>query len=105
MIHFIPSCLVVRRSFGRVLRDNYFKELEGRLHTIYLSEGYSAVAIITQEAGLNVPYLDKFSIRLQRQVKMDSLPLKPAMHESYMLLQSSLTTRSILDRPLVESFL
>ncbi|XP_022102615.1 N-acetylglutamate synthase, mitochondrial-like isoform X2 [Acanthaster planci] len=58
---------LVTRSFGRVLKENYFKELEGRLHTVYLSEGYSAVAVITQEAGLNVPYLDKFSISLQRQ--------------------------------------
>ena len=60
---------IVYRSFGKVLKDNYFKELESRLHTVYLSEGYSAVAIITQEAGVGIPYLDKFSISLQRQVR------------------------------------
>ncbi|XP_033629478.1 N-acetylglutamate synthase, mitochondrial-like [Asterias rubens] len=58
---------LITRSFGKVLKDNYFKELESRLHTVYLSEGYSAVAIITQEAGVGIPYLDKFSISLQRQ--------------------------------------
>ncbi|XP_038048735.1 N-acetylglutamate synthase, mitochondrial-like [Patiria miniata] len=58
---------LLTRSFGRVLKDNYFQELEGRLHTIYLSEGYSAAAIITQEVGVTIPYLDKFSISLQRQ--------------------------------------
>ena len=45
-------------------------ELPRRLHTIYLSEGYNAVAIITKEANVNdVPYLDKFSISLQTQVR------------------------------------
>ena len=47
-------------------------ELPKKLHTIYLSEGYNAVAIITkeQEAG-EVPYLDKFSISQKTQVRQD----------------------------------
>lgn len=59
---------LITRSFGRVLKKNYILELPRRLHTIYLSEGYNAVAIITKENDVhNVPYLDKFSISLQTQ--------------------------------------
>ncbi|XP_063953050.1 N-acetylglutamate synthase, mitochondrial-like [Lytechinus pictus] len=59
---------LITRSFGRVLKKNYITDLPRRLHTIYLSEGYNAVAIITNEDDVhNVPYLDKFSISLQTQ--------------------------------------
>ncbi|XP_072181173.1 N-acetylglutamate synthase, mitochondrial-like [Diadema setosum] len=59
---------LITRSFGRVLKRSYMQELPRRLHTIYLSEGYNAVAIITKEDDVHdVPYLDKFSISLQTQ--------------------------------------
>ncbi|XP_072031284.1 N-acetylglutamate synthase, mitochondrial-like [Amphiura filiformis] len=59
---------LLTRSFGRVLHSDYMSELPKKLHTIYLSEGYNAVAIITneKEAG-EVPYLDKFSISQKSQ--------------------------------------
>lgn len=54
---------LISSSFEKTLTERYLDDLEPRLHSIYLSEGYSAVAIITQEAvSSGTPYLDKFVV-------------------------------------------
>ncbi|XP_078621851.1 N-acetylglutamate synthase, mitochondrial-like isoform X3 [Branchiostoma floridae x Branchiostoma japonicum] len=58
---------LLRRSFGRVLKDDYWERLQGRLNTLYLSEGYNAAAIVTNEQVDGMPYLDKFSVSTQIQ--------------------------------------
>uniref|UniRef100_A0A667WX41 N-acetylglutamate synthase, mitochondrial n=1 Tax=Myripristis murdjan TaxID=586833 RepID=A0A667WX41_9TELE len=59
---------LINKSFDKTLRHDYIASLRGRLHSIYLSEGYSAAAIITQEpVGGGTPYLDKFVVSSSRQ--------------------------------------
>ncbi|CAL8275218.1 unnamed protein product [Lota lota] len=54
---------LINSSFERTLSESYLDTLETRLHSIYLSEGYSAVAIITREpVSSATPYLDKFVV-------------------------------------------
>ncbi|XP_077828116.1 N-acetylglutamate synthase, mitochondrial isoform X6 [Macaca mulatta] len=58
---------LVNASFGKKLRDDYLASLRPRLHSIYVSEGYNAAAILTMEPVLGgTPYLDKFVV-LQTQ--------------------------------------
>ncbi|KAM9843357.1 N-acetylglutamate synthase, mitochondrial [Aulostomus maculatus] len=59
---------LINKSFDKTLRSDYMDSLKGRLHSIYLSEGYSAAAIITME-GVNggTPYLDKFVVSSSKQ--------------------------------------
>ncbi|XP_062937531.1 N-acetylglutamate synthase, mitochondrial [Cynocephalus volans] len=59
---------LVNASFGKKLRDDYLHSLRPRLHSIYVSEGYSAAAILTMEPVLGgTPYLDKFVVSSSRQ--------------------------------------
>ncbi|XP_075888453.1 N-acetylglutamate synthase, mitochondrial [Nelusetta ayraudi] len=59
---------LINKSFDRMLCQDYIDSLQGRLHSIYLSEGYSAVAIITMEPVNNgTPYLDKFVVSSSKQ--------------------------------------
>ncbi|XP_029429837.1 N-acetylglutamate synthase, mitochondrial [Rhinatrema bivittatum] len=59
---------LVNKSFGKTLKDNYMATIHPRLHSIYLSEGYNAAAIITKEPVLNgTPYLDKFVVSSTKQ--------------------------------------
>lgn len=51
------------KSFEKPLTAEYFSTLENRLHTLYVTESYSAAAVITSEDGLDdIPYLDKFTV-------------------------------------------
>lgn len=59
---------LINKSFERSLREDYIASLKGRLHSIYLSEGYSAAAIITTEpVNSGTPYLDKFVVSSSKQ--------------------------------------
>ncbi|KAM8845388.1 N-acetylglutamate synthase, mitochondrial isoform 2-T2 [Spinachia spinachia] len=59
---------LVNVSFDKTLRRDYIDSLKGRLHSIYLSEGYSAAAIITMEpVNSGTPYLDKFVVSSSKQ--------------------------------------
>ncbi|XP_064841988.1 N-acetylglutamate synthase, mitochondrial [Oncorhynchus masou masou] len=59
---------LINKSFGKNLREDYIESLKGRLHSIYLSEGYSAAAIITREPlSSDTPYLDKFVVSSSKQ--------------------------------------
>ncbi|XP_058559143.1 N-acetylglutamate synthase, mitochondrial isoform X1 [Neofelis nebulosa] len=59
---------LVNASFGKKLRDDYLASLRPRLHSVYLSEGYNAAAILTSEPVLGgTPYLDKFVVSSSRQ--------------------------------------
>ncbi|KAI4793205.1 hypothetical protein KUCAC02_032871 [Chaenocephalus aceratus] len=40
---------LICKSFDKTLKQDYIASLAGRLHSVYLSEGYSAAAIITLE--------------------------------------------------------
>ncbi|XP_059927259.1 N-acetylglutamate synthase, mitochondrial [Gadus macrocephalus] len=54
---------LINSSFERTLSESYLEKLESRLHSIYLSEGYSAVAVVTKEQVASAtPYLDKFVV-------------------------------------------
>ncbi|XP_028267827.1 N-acetylglutamate synthase, mitochondrial [Parambassis ranga] len=65
----VPRLLaLINKSFDKTLRPDYIDSLKGRLHSIYLSEGYSAAAIITMEPVNNgTPYLDKFVVSSSKQ--------------------------------------
>lgn len=59
---------LVNRSFQKKLKDNYISQVAKKLHSVYLSEGYNAAAIITTEPVLGgTPYLDKFVVSSGRQ--------------------------------------
>ncbi|XP_018554032.1 N-acetylglutamate synthase, mitochondrial [Lates calcarifer] len=59
---------LINKSFDKTLRRDYIDSLKGRLHSIYLSEGYSAAAIITMEpVNGGTPYLDKFVVSSSKQ--------------------------------------
>ncbi|XP_034567623.1 N-acetylglutamate synthase, mitochondrial [Notolabrus celidotus] len=59
---------LINKSFDKTLRRDYIDSLRGRLHSIYLSEGYSAAAIITMEpVNSGTPYLDKFVVSSSKQ--------------------------------------
>ncbi|XP_064598128.1 N-acetylglutamate synthase, mitochondrial-like [Liolophura sinensis] len=57
---------LLTRSFGKELKEDYVEKIEKSFHTLYLSEGYNAAALITTE-GLKVPYLDKFAVSMKAQ--------------------------------------
>jgi len=51
------------KSFNKPLNVEYFSTLDQRLHTLYVTESYSAAAVITNEEGMDgVPYMDKFTV-------------------------------------------
>ncbi|XP_073689579.1 N-acetylglutamate synthase, mitochondrial [Garra rufa] len=59
---------LISKSFDKNLREDYISSLNGRLHSIYLSQGYSAAAIITTEpVNSGTPYLDKFVVSSSKQ--------------------------------------
>ncbi|XP_070416483.1 N-acetylglutamate synthase, mitochondrial isoform X1 [Equus przewalskii] len=59
---------LVNASFGKKLRDDYLASLRPRLHSVYVSEGYNAAAILTTEPVLGgTQYLDKFVVSSSRQ--------------------------------------
>ncbi|XP_062310886.1 N-acetylglutamate synthase, mitochondrial [Osmerus eperlanus] len=59
---------LINKSFDKTLKEDYIESLKGRLHSIYLSKGYSAAAIITKEpVGSATPYLDKFVVSSSKQ--------------------------------------
>ncbi|KAL6103626.1 nags [Pungitius sinensis] len=59
---------LVNVSFDKTLSRDYIDSLKGRLHSIYLSEGYSAAAIVTMEpVNSGTPYLDKFVVSSSKQ--------------------------------------
>ncbi|TWW69466.1 N-acetylglutamate synthase, mitochondrial isoform X1 [Takifugu flavidus] len=59
---------LINKSFDKTLRRDYIDSLQGRVHSIYLSEGYNAAAIITMEPVNNgTPYLDKFVVSSSKQ--------------------------------------
>ncbi|KAM4031619.1 N-acetylglutamate synthase, mitochondrial [Anomaloglossus baeobatrachus] len=59
---------LVNRSFQKKLKENYISDVAKRLHSVYLSEGYNAAAIITTEPVLGgTPYLDKFVVNSGKQ--------------------------------------
>ncbi|XP_072549698.1 N-acetylglutamate synthase, mitochondrial isoform X2 [Salminus brasiliensis] len=59
---------LINKSFGKKLKEDYITSLKGRLHSIYLSEGYSAAAIITTEpVSSGTLYLDKFVVSGSKQ--------------------------------------
>ncbi|XP_026179904.1 N-acetylglutamate synthase, mitochondrial [Mastacembelus armatus] len=59
---------LINKSFDKTLRQDYIDSLKGRLHSIYLSEGYNAAAIITVEpVNGGTPYLDKFVVSSNKQ--------------------------------------
>lgn len=56
------------KSFNKPLNTDYFFLLEHRLHTLYVTESYSAAAVITNEEEVDgVKYLDKFTVGRQSQ--------------------------------------
>ncbi|KAJ7992190.1 hypothetical protein DPEC_G00275960 [Dallia pectoralis] len=59
---------LINTSFEKNLKGDYIESIRGRLHSIYLSEGYSAAAIITREdVSSHTLYLDKFVVSGSKQ--------------------------------------
>uniref|UniRef100_A0A4W5RAU6 N-acetylglutamate synthase n=1 Tax=Hucho hucho TaxID=62062 RepID=A0A4W5RAU6_9TELE len=60
--------VLINKYFEKNQREDYIESLKGRLHSIYLSEGYSVAAIITREpVSSGTPYLDKFVVSSSKQ--------------------------------------
>ncbi|XP_031562206.1 N-acetylglutamate synthase, mitochondrial-like isoform X2 [Actinia tenebrosa] len=56
------------RSFDKTLNKDYFLTLKERLHTLYVTESYTAAAILTTPPETcGIPYLDKFTISKESQ--------------------------------------
>lgn len=54
---------LINSSFDKKLNEDYLENLKPRLHSIYLSEGYSTVAIVTRApVSSGTLYLDKFVV-------------------------------------------
>ncbi|XP_067869427.1 N-acetylglutamate synthase, mitochondrial isoform X2 [Heterodontus francisci] len=78
---------LINKSFGKDLHKDYITLLNPRLHSVYLSEGYSAAAIITREPVLNgMPYLDKFVVSTNKRGQGTSLMLWECMRQDFDLL-------------------
>ncbi|XP_060748929.1 N-acetylglutamate synthase, mitochondrial isoform X2 [Tachysurus vachellii] len=59
---------LINKSFGKSLKEDYISSIKDRLHSIYLSEGYSAAAIITSEpVSSGALYLEKFVVSDSKQ--------------------------------------
>ncbi|XP_048416203.1 N-acetylglutamate synthase, mitochondrial isoform X2 [Stegostoma tigrinum] len=75
---------LINKSFGKDLHKDYISVLNPRLHSIYLSEGYSAAAIITREPVLNgMPYLDKFVVSTDKRGQGTSLMLWECIRQDF----------------------
>ncbi|XP_041029740.1 N-acetylglutamate synthase, mitochondrial isoform X2 [Carcharodon carcharias] len=75
---------LINKSFGKDLCKDYISVLNPRLHSIYLSEGYSAAAIITREPVLNgMPYLDKFVVSTNKRGQGTSLMLWECIRQDF----------------------
>ncbi|XP_038635041.1 N-acetylglutamate synthase, mitochondrial isoform X2 [Scyliorhinus canicula] len=75
---------LINKSFGKDLHKDYILVLNPRLHSIYLSEGYSAAAIITREPVLNgMPYLDKFVVSTNKRGQGTSLMLWECIRQDF----------------------
>ncbi|XP_077474757.1 N-acetylglutamate synthase, mitochondrial [Stigmatopora argus] len=57
---------LINKTFNKTLKRDYLDSLKGRLHSVYLSEGYTAAAIVTMEVA-NTPYLDKLVVSTTEQ--------------------------------------
>eukprot|EP00794_Sanderia_malayensis_P017633 gene17633-19387_t len=59
---------LIERTFGKRLTNDYIEKIRNKLLAAYITESYSAAAIITTEEHMPVvPYLDKFAVSLQNQ--------------------------------------
>ncbi|XP_077391142.1 N-acetylglutamate synthase, mitochondrial [Festucalex cinctus] len=57
---------LINKTFDKTLKRDYIDSLKGHLHSVYLSEGYTAAAIVTMEVA-NTPYLDKIVVSSTEQ--------------------------------------
>ena len=58
---------LLENSFEKKLKDDYFDILSKRDPSIFVTENYSALAIVTKELN-KYNYLDKFCVETQNQV-------------------------------------
>ncbi|XP_005992257.1 N-acetylglutamate synthase, mitochondrial isoform X1 [Latimeria chalumnae] len=87
---------LINKSFGKALKEDYIDSIKHRLHSVYLSEGYNAAAIIAMAPILNgTPYLDKFVISSSKQGQGTSHMLWECMRQDLNLLfwKSRVTNR------------
>ncbi|XP_032891195.1 N-acetylglutamate synthase, mitochondrial isoform X2 [Amblyraja radiata] len=76
--------MLINKSFGKELYEDYMSAIKPKLHSVYLSEGYSAAAIITTEAVLNgMPYLDKFVVSTSKRGQGTSLMLWECIQQDF----------------------
>ncbi|XP_072927726.1 N-acetylglutamate synthase, mitochondrial isoform X2 [Hemitrygon akajei] len=88
---------LINKSFGKDLYEDYISVIKPKLHSVYLSEGYSAAAIITTEPVLNgMPYLDKFVVSTSKRGQGTSLMLWECIQQDFeALFWRSRTTNRI----------
>ncbi|XP_029110110.1 N-acetylglutamate synthase, mitochondrial [Scleropages formosus] len=59
---------LINKSFDKSLKDDYIASLKEKLHSVYLSDGYTAAAVVTREpVSSETPYLDKFVVSSSKQ--------------------------------------
>ncbi|XP_069760725.1 N-acetylglutamate synthase, mitochondrial isoform X2 [Narcine bancroftii] len=76
--------LLINKSFGKDLYEDYISVIKPKLHSVYLSEGYSAAAIITTESVLSgMPYLDKFVVSTSKRGQGTSMMLWECIQQDF----------------------
>ncbi|XP_076439463.1 N-acetylglutamate synthase, mitochondrial-like isoform X2 [Babylonia areolata] len=58
---------LLSRSFKKDLSNTYFEDIRNQVHTIFVSECYTAAAIICHVEGCDIPYLCKLAVSAQAQ--------------------------------------
>ena len=58
---------IIENSFEKKLKEDYFERLAKRKPVIFVTENYSALAIVTKEFK-DYAYLDKFCVATRHQV-------------------------------------
>lgn len=66
---------MIENSFNKKLKSDYFEKLAKRNPVIFITENYTAAAIVTRELN-NYAYLDKFCVETQHQVSLNFLNCK-----------------------------
>lgn len=59
-IDLVELTKMLEARFGAKIDQGYFEYTKPRLQKIYVSENYRAVAIVTKQPGVPIPYLDKY---------------------------------------------
>ncbi|KAK7471540.1 hypothetical protein BaRGS_00035820 [Batillaria attramentaria] len=73
----------IHKSFRKLLCPTYFHDIKNLIHTVYLSERYTAAAVILKLPECDIPYLCKFAVSAQAQGEGTGEILWDAIHTNF----------------------